>query len=214
MLKKRRTDMLQECNKKGMLFVVSAPSGGGKGTILKRVFNDPGMVHYSVSATTRAPRDEDKDGVTYHFMSKENFEQLIDKGEFLEYAEYCGNYYGTLKSEVVSNIDSGKDVLLEIETKGAFNIKKAMPEAVLIFIIPPSMKELRRRLTRRGTEDEETINKRMEQAAIEIRLAEKYDHIIINGDLDEAVADLAAVCKAARIKRNAKNIIDEVLKNA
>ena len=206
--------MLQECNKKGMLFVVSAPSGGGKGTILKRVFNDPEMVHYSVSATTRAPRDEDKDGVTYHFMSKEKFQQLIDKGEFLEYAEYCGNYYGTLKSEVTENIESGKDVLLEIETKGAFNIKKSMPEAVLIFIIPPSMKELRRRLTRRGTEDEETINKRMEQAANEIRLAEKYDHIIINGDLDEAVSDLAAVCKAARIKRNAKNIIDEVLKNA
>lgn len=214
MLKKRRTDMTQECNKKGMLFVVSAPSGGGKGTILKRVFNDPEKVHYSVSATTRAPRDEDKDGVTYHFMSKEKFQQLIDKGEFLEYAEYCGNYYGTLKSEVTANIESGKDVLLEIETKGAFNIKNAMPEAVLIFIIPPSMKELRRRLTRRGTEDEETINKRMEQAANEIRLAEKYDHIIINGDLDEAALDLAAVCKAARIKRNAKNIIDEVLKNA
>lgn len=214
MLKKRRVEMPQECNKKGMLFVVSAPSGGGKGTILKRAFNDSEKVHYSVSATTRAPRDEDKDGVTYHFMSKEKFEQLIDKGEFLEYAEYCGNYYGTLKSEVVSNIDSGKDVLLEIETKGAFNIKKVMPEAVLIFIIPPSMAELRRRLTRRGTEDEETINKRMEQAANEIRLAEKYDHIIINGDLDEAVADLAAVCKAARIKRDAKNIIDEVLKNA
>lgn len=200
--------------KKGILFVVSAPSGGGKGTILKRVFNDKSKVYYSVSATTRKPRDEDTDGVTYHFLSREEFEKRIKENDFLEYVEYCGNYYGTPKSEIVKNLSSGKDVVLEIETEGAFNVKKAMPEAVLIFIIPPSVTELRRRLEKRGTEDKETIDKRMRQAINEIRLAGKYDYIVINGELDEAVADFSAVCKAARIKQDAENIINEVLENA
>ncbi len=200
--------------KKGILFVVSAPSGGGKGTILKRVFNDKSKVYYSVSATTRKPRDEDTDGVTYHFLSREEFEKRIKENDFLEYVEYCGNYYGTPKSEIVKNLSSGKDVVLEIETEGAFNVKKAMPEAVLIFIIPPSVTELRRRLEKRGTEDKETIDKRMRQAINEIRLAGKYDYIVINGELEEAVADFSAVCKAARIKQDAENIINEVLENA
>ena len=200
--------------KKGILFGVSAPSGGGKGTILKRVFNDKSKVYYSVSATTRKPRDEDTDGVTYHFLSREEFEKRIKENDFLEYVEYCGNYYGTPKSEIVKNLSSGKDVVLEIETEGAFNVKKAMPEAVLIFIIPPSVTELRRRLEKRGTEDKETIDKRMRQAINEIRLAGKYDYIVINGELEEAVADFSAVCKAARIKQDAENIINEVLENA
>lgn len=197
--------------KKGTLFVISAPSGGGKGTILGRVFNDPEKVYYSVSATTRAPRDEDIDGVTYYFMSREDFEKRIEQNYFLEHAEYCGNYYGTPKSTIEDKLQNGIDVVLEIETQGAFNVKEAMPEAVLIFIIPPSLKELRRRLEKRGTEDKETVDKRMAQARNEIALAEKYDHIIVNDGLEEAVADLSSVCRAARIKNNIKDIIDEML---
>lgn len=199
--------------KRGTLFVISAPSGGGKGTILKRVFSDPEKVYYSVSATTRQPRDEDIDGVTYHFMSREEFEERIEQSYFLEHAEYCGNYYGTPRSTIVEKLQSGIDVVLEIETVGAFNVKRSMPEAVLIFIMPPSMTELRRRLEKRGTEDKETVDKRMRQAENEIRMADKYDHVVINGELENAVADLAAVCEAARIKNNIKDIIEEVLNN-
>lgn len=206
--------MNEHTYRKGTLFVVSAPSGGGKGTILKRVFSDKSKVYYSVSATTRSPREEDTEGVTYCFMSREQFEAMAEREEFLEYACYCGNYYGTPRAPVVEKLESGVDVVLEIETQGAFNVKRSMPEAVLIFILPPSMKELRRRLEKRGTEDKETIDMRMEQAEKEILLAPEYDYIVINGELEQAVADFSSICNAARLKQNAGSLVEEVLGNA
>ncbi len=200
--------------KKGTLFVVSAPSGGGKGTILKRVFNDDDKVFYSVSSTTRAPRDEDTPGVTYDFITNEQFEKMIADNAFLEYAGYCDNYYGTPSAPVFENLNAGKDVVLEIETQGAFNVKKVFPEAALIFLMPPSLKELRRRLEKRGTETKESIEKRMEQAKREISLAEKYDYIVINDGLEKAVADFSAVCEAARLRCHADELVKEVLENA
>ncbi len=199
---------------KGTLFVVSAPSGCGKGSILRPILKEDKSIYYSVSATTRQPREEDVDGVTYRFMTKEGFEELIAQNGFFEYACYCGNYYGTPKKPVQDNLDAGNDVILEIETQGAFNIKKEMPEAVLIFILPPSLKELRRRLMKRGSEDEEVINKRMSEAIREIELAKDYDFVIINDGLEEAIADFKAVCRIAKLKKNTKNIINEVLNNA
>ncbi len=200
--------------KKGTLFVVSAPSGGGKGTILKRVFNDDDKVFYSVSSTTRAPRDEDTPGVTYDFITNEQFEKMIADNAFLEYAGYCDNYYGTPSAPVFENLNAGKDVVLEIETQGAFNVKKVFPEAALIFLMPPSLKELRRRLEKRGTETKESIEKRMEQAKREISLAEKYDYIVINDGLEKAAADFSAVCEAARLRCHADELVKEVLENA
>ncbi len=200
--------------KKGTLFVVSAPSGCGKGSILRPILKEDKSIYYSVSATTRQPREEDVDGVTYHFMTKEGFEELISKNGFFEYASYCGNYYGTPKKPVLDNLEAGNDVILEIETQGAFNIKKEMPEAVLIFILPPSLKELRRRLLKRGSEAEEVINKRMSEAVREIELANNYDYVIINDGLEEAIEDFKSVCKISKIRNNTKNIINEVLNNA
>lgn len=199
---------------KGTLFVVSAPSGCGKGTILKEVFKDADKIYYSVSATTRAPRDEDTDGVTYHFMTKDGFESLIRNDGFLEYAEYCGNYYGTPKAPVMEKLENGCDVVLEIETIGAFNVKEAYPEAVMIFILPPSLKELKRRLLKRGTESLKVVDKRIERARDEILLADRYDYILINDGLEKAVEDFKNICSIAKTKVNRNKIINEVLENA
>lgn len=199
---------------KGTLFVVSAPSGCGKGTILRPILEASDRIYYSVSATTRQPRSEDVDGVTYRFMTKEGFETLISENGFFEYAKYCDNYYGTPKAPVLEHLENGDDVILEIETQGAFNIKKEMPEAVLIFILPPSLKELRRRLEKRGSENSEVIDKRMSEAAREISLAKDYDYVIINDGIEEAIEDFKTVCKIARLKNNTENIINEVLNNA
>ncbi len=199
---------------KGTLFVVSAPSGCGKGTILRPILEASDRIYYSVSATTRQPRSEDVDGVTYRFMTKEGFEALISENGFFEYAKYCDNYYGTPKAPVFEHLENGDDVILEIETQGAFNIKKEMPEAVLIFILPPSLKELRRRLEKRGSENSEVIDKRMSEAAREISLAKDYDYVIINDGIEEAIEDFKTVCRIARLKNNTENIINEVLNNA
>ncbi len=199
---------------KGMLIVVSGPSGCGKGTILKEILKDDNF-YYSVSATTRLPREGEVDGVHYQFLRNEDFEELIENGGMLEYACYCGNYYGSPKKSVIEMLEQGKDVILEIEVQGALQIKKSFPEAVFIFILPPSVKELRRRLEKRGTETEEKINKRVAQAENEIKQAVNYDYVMINGDLDEAVNELKSIICAEKctIKR-AENKIYEVLKNA
>lgn len=200
---------------KGMLYVVSAPSGCGKGTILGEVFKNNPNVFYSVSATTRNPRDGEIDGVNYFFLSKEKFLELVDNNGMLEYAEFCGNMYGTPRSAVEEKLASGCDVILEIETKGAKQIKEKMPDATLIFILPPSVKELKRRLNKRGTETEDVIEKRVSEAKGEIQQAYDYDYVMMNGDLDEAVNDFVAIMKAAKLEKSkTKNIIDEVLENA
>ena len=200
---------------KGKLFVVSAPSGCGKGTILFEVLNNNKNLFYSVSATTRTPREGEIDGVNYYFLSKDEFKREIDNGGMLEYAQYCDNFYGTPKKKVVEKLEQGIDVILEIETKGAMQVKGVMPEAVLIFILPPSVLELRRRLNKRGTEEESVIEKRVKEAEDEILKAHNYDYIIMNDELDKAIEDFEAVLKASKLtKENNKNMIEEVLKNA
>lgn len=184
--------------KKGVLLVVSAPAGCGKDTILEKVLERDKNIFYSVSATSRAMRPGEKDGVSYYFKTREEFEQMINSGELLEYTEYCGNYYGTPKKAVMDMLEQGKDVVLKIEIEGAANVKRIFPEAVMVFILPPSMNELDRRLHKRGTEDEETIKKRLLTAKKELEAAEAYDFAIVNGDLDEAVDSFMSVVKGQR----------------
>lgn len=182
---------------KGILFVISAPSGCGKGTILKEIFERVDNLHYSVSATTRKPREGEVDGVNYYFLSREKFEDKIRLGGMFEYAEFCGNYYGTPKEKVFEKLDAGVNVILEIETVGAMKVKEAYPDAVMIFILPPSVKTLKDRLIGRGTETEDVINRRVGEAAAEIAKAYKYDYVIINDDLMTAVSDLETIMKSA-----------------
>lgn len=199
---------------KGLLIVVSGPSGCGKGTILAEVLKS-GNFYYSVSATTRAPRPGEVDGVNYSFLTKEKFEKLINNDGMLEHAFYCGNYYGTPKEQVMKNLENGKDVILEIEVQGALKVMETCPEAVFVFIMPPSVKELRRRLNKRGTESEDVIEKRIAQAISEIKLANKYNYIMVNGELEKAIADLISIINAEKMTRKrAEYLINEVLENA
>ena len=199
---------------KGTLFIVSGPSGCGKGTVLAEILKQDN-VYYSVSATTRAPRPGEINGVNYHFLSKDEFEKLIENGGMLEYANYCGNYYGTPKKPVENMLAEGKNVILEIEVQGALKVMEKCPEAVSVFILPPSLKELRRRLHKRGTETEEVIEKRIGEAAGEIRKAVNFDYVMINGELEIAVSDLLSIINSQKLKKeNSEYLIDEVLENA
>ncbi len=199
---------------KGTLFIVSGPSGCGKGTVLAEILKQDN-VYYSVSATTRTPRPGEINGVNYHFLSKDEFEKLIENGGMLEYANYCGNYYGTPKKPVEDMLAEGKNVILEIEVQGALKVMEKCPEAVSVFILPPSLKELRRRLHKRGTETEEVIEKRIGEAAGEIRKAVNYDYVMINGELEIAVSDLLSIINSQKLKKeNSEYLIDEVLENA
>lgn len=199
---------------KGTLFIVSGPSGCGKGTVLAEILKQDN-IYYSVSATTRSPRPGEVNGVNYHFLTKDEFEKLIENNGMLEYANYCGNYYGTPKKPVEDMLAQGKNVILEIEVQGALKVMEKCPEAVSVFILPPSLKELRRRLHKRGTESEEVIEKRIGEAAGEIRKAENYDYVMINGELEIAVSDLLSIINSQKLKKeNSEYLIDEVLKNA
>ncbi|MBQ6034682.1 MAG: guanylate kinase [Ruminococcus sp.] len=199
---------------KGRLIVFSAPSGCGKGTMLEEILKDKSFA-ISVSATTRAPREGEKDGVNYHFLTREDFEQRIADGKFIEHAEYCQNLYGTLSSEVDGRLEQGLNVILEIEPQGAMKIREKRPDAVFIFVVPPSINELRRRLKKRGTETDEVIEERVSKAAWEISQAEKYDYVIVNDALEDAVSDFFAVIRGEQLKVDySGDIINEVLKNA
>lgn len=202
-------------NERGTLFVISAPSGCGKGTILEEVFKRVDNLFFSVSATTRSPRPGEIDGVNYYFKTVDEFKEMVDNDGVLEYAQFCGNYYGTPKAAVLEKLSKGIDVVLEIETQGAMSIKKSYPEAVLIFILPPSVKELERRLKNRGTETDEVIAKRVGEASGEINKAYNYDFVLVNDELELAIENFIHILKSHRFKiNNNKNTIDEVLKNA
>ena len=181
-------------NKK--LFVISGCSGVGKGTVINEFMqrNSDDFV-LSVSCTTRNPRSGEVDGVNYFFISKEEFEKNINGGKFLEYACFAGNYYGTKKKYVQQKMDEGFNVLLEIDTQGALQVKEKMPESVLIFIAPPSIEELEHRLRGRHTEDEETIQKRLAQVKIELERSQKYDYTVINDNVERAVEEIERIVK-------------------
>ena len=183
---------------RGSLIVLSGFAGVGKGTVLKSLFETHEGYAYSVSATTRSPRPGEVDGVHYFFVSKERFEQMITNDELLEYACYVDNYYGTPKAYVDSKLEDGFDVILEIEVQGALNIKKKVPDAILIYMLPPSAVTLRDRLTGRGTETPDVIRKRMERAAEEAVGVEQYDYIVVNDDADECAQELNSLIRAQR----------------
>lgn len=180
---------------KGTLFVLTGPSGSGKGTVLG-AYKDAHDFYYSVSNTTRAPRPGEVDGVHYHFISREAFEEQIRRGGMLEYAEYCGNYYGTPRDRAEEQMAAGRSVLLEIEVQGAMQVKRQAPGAALIFIAPPSMAVLRQRLTGRGTESAEAVEKRLQKAAEEVAALEGFDFVVVNDKVEQAAADLAAIVDA------------------
>lgn len=186
-------------NNKGKLVVISAPSGCGKGTILKGLFerdkNEDGLFVLSVSMTTRPPRGTEQDGVEYFFVSREHFEELIDEDQFIEYAQFNGNYYGTPKSFIEKCIDEGKTVFLEIEVQGAEKVREKFPESVSIFIIPPSLEELERRLRGRMTDAPEVIEKRLKIAPIEIARQDEFDYRVVNDDAQRAIDEIYNIIK-------------------
>ncbi len=184
---------------KGLLFVVSGPSGAGKGTICKSL-TERSNIDLSVSMTTREPRPGEIDGVSYYFVSKEVFLGYLEKDGFLEHACVFGNYYGTPKAAVLENLEKGHDVVLEIDIQGAMQIRQSYPKAIFIFILPPSMAELRKRITGRGSETEAAINQRLGQALKEVSYIDKYDYCVVNGELSEAVERTAAIIKAEHSK--------------
>ncbi|MBQ2670403.1 MAG: guanylate kinase [Clostridia bacterium] len=194
---------------RGVLFVMSGPSGTGKGTICERLLaNENNNIFLSISSTTRGIRKGEVDGVTYNYTTVENFEKMIADGEMLEYAEYNGNYYGTPRRAVADMLSSGRNVLLEIEVQGALKVKNIFPDAILMFVIPPSMKELKNRLTDRGRESEEQILKRMETAKWEFTKSPLYNHIFINDDLDECVKEVETVMRNESAKRG---LVDKLI---
>lgn len=179
---------------KGRFIVVSGPSGVGKGTICNKIIDKLGA-EYSVSYTTREPRIGEIDGVNYNFISREEFLKKIDEGDFLEYNIYNGNYYGTGKSKILDKLDKGINVILEIDVNGGRNVKKIYPDALLIYIAPPSMEELKRRLIDRGTEDMNKINNRLKIAEDEMREIGNYDYVVINDDLERATNEVERIIR-------------------
>lgn len=185
---------------RGVLVIVSGFSGAGKGTVMKRLMEKYDSYSLSISATTRKPRDGEEDGREYFFKTVGQFEDMIEKGQLIEYAKYVGNYYGTPKEYVEKQLDEGRNVILEIELQGALQVKEKKPETVLVFLTPPCADELENRLRGRGTEDDETIKARLKRAAEESDYMKKYDYILINDDLEKCVDDLNGIIRSERWK--------------
>lgn len=186
---------------KGILFVLSGPSGVGKGTVRQRLFEQNTDLHYSISMTTRQMRQGEEEGVDYFFKTHEEFETLVEQGELLEYAKYVNNYYGTPKSYVKEMINAGKDVFLEIEVQGAIQVKERFPEGVFIFLSPPSLDELKNRIVSRGTETHDLVKNRLKEAQNEISLMHAYDYVVVNDQVDHAVEKVQAIVKSEHCKR-------------
>jgi len=188
-------------NQRGLLIVISGPSGVGKGTVRKALFEMEGHdLVYSISMTTRKPRDGEIDGEDYYFVTREEFEQRIQDDRFLEYAQFVGNYYGTPKDKIDEQLDNGKEVVLEIEIQGALQVREKAKDGVFVFIAPPTKEALFRRLLRRGTEDPKTIQKRMDKAESEFPLAHKYDYIVVNDEVTNAADRIMAIIRAEHAK--------------
>lgn len=185
-------------NHKGILIIISGFSGAGKGTLVKKLLQTYDNYALSISMTTRQPREGERDGVEYFFRNKEQFEQTIAEDGLIEYACYCGNYYGTPKAYVEEQLAAGKDVILEIEIQGALKVKEQFPESLLLFVTPPSAAELERRLVGRGTESQEVIDKRLARASEESEGIEAYDYIVVNDNLDVCVEEVHQLVDAAR----------------
>jgi len=187
----------------GLLIVLSGPSGAGKGTLCQELLKQMPHLKYSVSATTRQPRQGEVDGLHYYFRSREEFQAMIEGDELLEWAEFCGNYYGTPKFAVEQAIQAGNDVILEIEIQGALQIKKRFRQGVFIFIVPPSMDELSQRIHKRGTESEEVIQRRLQTALQELEYVTEYDYVVVNDEVPLAVDKLKCILVAekCRVKR-------------
>jgi guanylate kinase len=182
------------------LFVVSAPSGAGKTTLCSRLLERFPDLAYSISHTTRAPRPGEREGRDYFFVSRDQFLEMIDQGRLLEYAEVFGRYYGTSRKFVVDRLRSGQGVLADVDVIGARQIKNNYPDAVLIFIVPPTLAELERRLRNRGTESEADLSRRLNEARRELEVRDLYDYLVVNDEVDRAVDDLAAVVRAESIR--------------
>lgn len=185
-----RSKTLNNSFAKGEIYVISAPSGTGKTTIIKRIKELRPEIRFSISAATRKPRGVEENGKDYYFISREEFQKKIDAGEFVEWEEVFGNLYGTLKSELVDTVSKGEDVILEIDVKGALNVKAQFPEAILIFLMPPSFDELVARLTGRNTEGPEELKRRISRAELEFSFSDKFDHRVVNNELDKCVTEV------------------------
>ncbi len=185
---------------KGKTFIISGPSGVGKSTVLHELFKGRDDLYFSISATTREPREGEENGVHYHFVDVKRFQELIEEDALLEYAEYVGNFYGTPKKYVDKAMNEGKDVILDIEVQGALQVSAKRPETVRIFIAPPSWEELERRLKGRGTDSEEKIRKRLLRAKSELQTADVYDYFVINDSVEQAVRELSAIMLAEHCK--------------
>ncbi len=194
---------------RGSLFVLSGPSGAGKGTLRKKMFQKVPGISFSISCTTREPRDGEREGIDYHFITAEEFQSRFERGEFLEHAEVHGHFYGTLRDDAVRVLDSGSDILLEIDVQGALQVREKMPESILLFVAPPSFEELEQRLRDRGTESEERLQVRLRNARWEMGKAALYDYVIINDDIERAAGELEGIILEQRQNREAQK--DEIL---
>ncbi len=197
--------------RKGLLVVISGPSGTGKGTVLKLVKESFNNVRFSVSATTRKPREGEVEGKNYFFKTVEEFKEMLQNNEMVEWVEYCDNYYGTPRKYIEESLEQGYDVILELEVEGAINIKNQYPDSVTIFMVPPSFDELRLRIEGRGTEKPEVIEKRLKRAKEELSYIDRYDYITINNAVEDSVSEVNSIIIAEKLKyqRN-KNLIKEL----
>ena len=199
----------------GILLVLSGPSGAGKGTLCKNLLEMREDLAYSVSCTTRAPRKGEVDGENYFFVTRERFEEMIEKNELLEYAEVYGNYYGTPRPYVLEQIKAGHDIVLEIDPQGALQIKKRYPNGVYVFIVPPSLDELTKRIYKRGTDAEDVIKKRLSAATSELAYATRYDYIVINDEIDKATTKVSRIMDAEHLRVGRTYfIVDEICEKA
>lgn len=197
---KQLAEELEKASQSGILFVVSSPSGGGKGTLIQRVLKRLPNLSYSVSYTTRKPRAGESDGCQYFFVTREQFSQMIERNEFLEWANVHGHLYGTSRDQVSRDVSSGRDIVLEVDVQGAASIRKLVGDAVSVFILPPSLSVLRQRLVARGTDSTDELEVRLRNAPQELKAYKTFDYVIINDDADRAAEQLIAIIEAERTR--------------